>query len=72
MNLGYTVQAKGCPPSLAKVFLTRTLMAEVTSFFQTCGEKSGLCLLHTTRIRESPNGHSFSPRHLESKARLEG
>jgi hypothetical protein len=72
MNLGYNVWPKDCPPSLAKVFLTKTLMPEVTTFFQFFREKSELNVLPVTRIRERPIGHSLSPKHLESKARLEG
>jgi len=40
--LGYTVCAKGCPPSSAEVLLTKILMPERDSLFQFFGEKSGL------------------------------
>jgi len=40
--LGYTVYAKGCPPSSAEVLFSQTLMPERDSLFQFFGEKSGL------------------------------
>src|ERR1019366_6986758 len=42
--LGYTVYAKGCPPSLAEVFLVKILMPRSDSLFQFLGEISRLVL----------------------------